>query len=436
MCAKVFCLLLLIFASQALLGGSDAKRFFGVGQRIEGDQLLLKDVQHSRPAGISEQPRVIFNYEIPEPITYIEIVSEENIYAEVKFSYTDHLVVGMISVLGTNQSHEESQPQPLPLPTPAFDVTILIFGFNHTVLNVNPSLLINRDRQFEGELQPFEDYDAEEDDGEFGQASKEFTELYDNIKRDALEVDIEEEDLETETETEGPGSGSSLEFDNIDKVIEIGHRQPGDQLVYETFQTSPNESSVETNHTVVFYYVDSDSITYVKFVIFGHYSDRSGLDPNYVAPVAEYSHYSSGTLKAVITDFSTVSLFVQMFVYGYRAQEAPQTYEPFLPPPHWQRPTDEPPLTPMQRMQLLMMTGKVTTAAAPPNMSDDEEEEEEDSRKMRPEDMLYTRTRAKDQTDVQTDDDKTNAALPQLDRGSWALMWLLLLILQQHQQQQ
>ncbi|XP_034660168.1 uncharacterized protein LOC117896189 [Drosophila subobscura] len=424
MCAKVFCLLL-IFASQAVLRGSEAKRFFGVGQRIEGDQLLLKDVQHSRPAGISEQPRVIFNYEIPEPITYIEIVSEENIYAEVKFSYTDHLVVGMISVLGSNQSHEDT------LPTPAFDVTILIFGFNHTILNVNPSLLINRDRQFEGEMQPYEDYEEDEDDGEFGQVSKELTELYDNIKRDALEVDIEEEDDEMETETEGPGSSTSLEFDNIDKVIEIGHRQPGDQLVYETFQTSPNESAVETNHTVVFYYVDSDSITYVKFVIFGHYSDRSNTDPNYLPPVAEYSHYSSCTLKAVITDFSTVSLFVQMFVYGYRAHEAPETYEPFLPPPHWQRPTDEPPLTPLQRMQLLMMTGKATTAAAPSHMSDDDEEEEEDHRKMRPEDMHYTRQRADDQAE----DDKTNAALPQLDRGSWALMWLLLLVLQQQQQQ-
>ncbi|XP_026850751.1 uncharacterized protein LOC6595123 [Drosophila persimilis] len=428
MCAKVFCLLL-IFASQALLRGSEAKRFFGVGQRIEGDQLLLKDVQHSRPAGISEQPRVVFNYEIPEPITYIEIVSEENIYAEVKFSYTDHLVVGMISVLGSNQSQDETLP--LPLPTAAFDVTILVFGFNHTVLNVNPSLLINRDRQFEGEMQPYEDYDDDdEDDGEFGQVSKELTELYDNIKRDAFEVDIEEEDeeAETESETEGPGSGASLEFDNIDKVIEIGHRQPGDQLVYETFQTSPNESSVETNHTVVFYYVDSDSITYVKFVIFGHYSDRSGTDPSYVPPVAEYSHYSSCTLKAVITDFSTVSLFVQMFVYGYRAREAPATYEPFLPPPHWQRPTDDPPLTPLQRMQLLLMTGKATTAAAPHStgIADDEEEL---LRTMRPEDMHYERTRAEDQRG-----DETNAALPQLDRGSWALMWLLLLILQQQQQ--
>jgi len=60
-------------STNGVLGNS----FYGVVQHIDGDQLLLKDVQHSRPAGVSEPATVVFNYNIAEPITYIEIVSEE-----------------------------------------------------------------------------------------------------------------------------------------------------------------------------------------------------------------------------------------------------------------------------------------------------------------------------------------------------------------------
>lgn len=55
----------------------EAKRFFGVGQRIDGDQLLVKDVRHSHPAGADELPEVEFQYDIVEPITCVEIISDD-----------------------------------------------------------------------------------------------------------------------------------------------------------------------------------------------------------------------------------------------------------------------------------------------------------------------------------------------------------------------
>jgi len=42
----------------------------------------------------------------------------------------------------------------------------------------------------------------------------------------------------------------------------------GDDLIYETYQTSPDMPQGRSNHTLIFYYIDSDYITYVKFVIF------------------------------------------------------------------------------------------------------------------------------------------------------------------------
>lgn len=74
-----FVFIFLIFG-QVLLqtsNGVQGKQFFGIGQRQEGDSLVLKDILSSRPAGISEPPRVAFTYNITEPITYIEFTSEE-----------------------------------------------------------------------------------------------------------------------------------------------------------------------------------------------------------------------------------------------------------------------------------------------------------------------------------------------------------------------
>ena len=60
-----------------LVGFSENKAIFGIGTRIIGDQLLLKDVLESGPTALDEVASVNFNYDIPNPITYIEIFSEE-----------------------------------------------------------------------------------------------------------------------------------------------------------------------------------------------------------------------------------------------------------------------------------------------------------------------------------------------------------------------
>lgn len=77
--SSAFVLLFLIFGQMLLLtsNGVQGKQYFGIGRRQEGDSLVLKDILSSRPAGISEPPRVAFTYNITEPITYIEFTSEE-----------------------------------------------------------------------------------------------------------------------------------------------------------------------------------------------------------------------------------------------------------------------------------------------------------------------------------------------------------------------
>lgn len=105
-------------------------------------------------------------------------------------------------------------------------------------------------------------------------------------------------------------------------------------------------------------------------------------------PVAEYSHYSAGTIKATITDFNISSLFVQMFVYGYRGVDTPPAnYKPFLEPQN-QEVERTAPLTPLQRMQLLLLTGSKTTRAPLEDDLDDDSEEDGVVAPIRPEDML------------------------------------------------
>ncbi|XP_017035128.1 uncharacterized protein [Drosophila kikkawai] len=414
--AKLF--LLALIGCQFLLRTGDcfeAKRFFGVGKRIPGDQLLVKDVRHSRPAGSEELPRVDFTYEIQEPITCVEILSEENISAEVIFSLVNRLIVGMVRLAGSNESDESPRTEAsVPVPTPtAFDVTIMIFGLNDTAVNYDPSMIVNPDQQYEGEMEPFE-FEVE-------QISD--AERYDNIHRETLQVEEEDldEDLsyeEAEESTEGPFAPTD-HFDTPDKIIEIGQRQPGDRLVYECYHTASDDSDEKKrNQSVIFYYIDSASITYVKFVVMDHYGNKNISDPDYIAPVAEYSHFSRNTLKAVITDFDTETLFVQMFIYGYRANEAPATYVPFLPPPHWQGSGDStnsrtPVLTPVQTMQLLLMTGQKTTP--PPVIYSDDEEQPS----IKPEDMEFNR--------IINESAKKDSAMRQLD--SKLVVWLGVLLL-------
>ncbi|XP_023176896.2 uncharacterized protein LOC111603512 [Drosophila hydei] len=362
-------LLLLIALAQSEV---HAKRYFGVGQRIGEDQLLLKDLQHSRPAGAGQAASVAFNYNIAEPITYIEIVSEENISAEVKVSYVDTLIVGLVSLVAPgNQSEFEEDLEPSQNLSASFDVVITIFGFNQTVLNLNPALLLNRDSHFEGEVKPYDDYEEIE----------EVSQPYDNVDHEGkVTSEFDEE------HTDAPVSFA--DFEHKDKIIEIGQRQPGDDLIFETYQTSSGDSKEQANHTVIFYYIDSDFITYIKFVVFDHYVDKVATAENYMPPVAEYSHYSAGTIKATITDFNISSLFVQMFVYGYRGVDTPPAnYKPFLEPQN-QEVERTAPLTPLQRMQLLLLTGSKTTRAPLEDDLDDDSEEDGVVAPIRPEDMM------------------------------------------------
>lgn len=53
------------------------KSIYGIGTRIIGDQLLMRDVLQTPPLRLTEDPVIKFNYAIVEPITYVEIVSDQ-----------------------------------------------------------------------------------------------------------------------------------------------------------------------------------------------------------------------------------------------------------------------------------------------------------------------------------------------------------------------
>jgi len=136
----------------------------------------------------------------------------------VKFSLVNRLVVGVVQLAGSNQSDDKTTVPP----TTEFDVTIMVFGLNETATNFHPSLVINPDQQFEGLLRPYEESYLEPD--------TQYVEVFDNNRRDALEVDeedmedVSEEDIETYTD--GPFQEDG--FDSPDKSIEIGNRQAGE----------------------------------------------------------------------------------------------------------------------------------------------------------------------------------------------------------------
>jgi len=104
----------------------------------------------------------------------------------VKFSLVNRLVVGVVQLAGSNQSDDKTTVPP----TTEFDVTIMVFGLNETATNFHPSLVINPDQQFEGLLRPYEETYLEPD--------TQYVEVFDNNRRDALEVD--EEDMEDVSE--------------------------------------------------------------------------------------------------------------------------------------------------------------------------------------------------------------------------------------------
>ncbi|XP_060648706.1 uncharacterized protein LOC132786241 [Drosophila nasuta] len=364
--------LLVLITGQLLLASSgvQADRFFAVGERVDGDQLLLKDVQQSRPAGNGDIAAVVFNYNIEEPITYIEITSEENISAEVQFSYSDVLVVGRIRLVKINASYnieklddDDDEVQDMyAAEKTEFDVIIRIYGFNNTKLNVDPALVLNRGTQHKGLMQPLENDEDEEAD----------------LVGDYADVEDSKDLLS-------------------DKIIEIGERQKGDDLIYQLMQTSSQDGV--GNHSVTFYYVDRDYITYVKFILFNHFDNKVNNTP-YTAPVVEYSHYTPTTMKATITDYNVKSLFAQMFMYGYRGPgKAPQHYKPYLEETMMQlrSPSPDSSLTPFQHTQVLLIMGGTTKAPLNDDNDDGDDDDDDDDNnprivQIRPEDMKLDHT--------------------------------------------
>lgn len=301
-----FTVLFLTLLCANLLLQVENKSVFGIGTRIIGDQLLMKDVLQTPPIRLTDEPVIKFNYAIKEPITYIEIVSDQNIYANVNFSYEHELVEGSVSAM-----YGPSKPTP-------FDVLIQIYGLNETFLNVNPAYILNKDQQFNGVLQP--DYHLDH-------------EAFSLMQQDIKDLDDLEEYDESQGNDENQGDDLDVntenDFDeNYDKIIEQGKRQEGDFLVFETTQISSNTTEDETQHSVTFYFIDIYFITCLNFTIFEHFADNA-ID-NYVPPLVEFGHISPTTFKAVITDYNTKALFAQIKVYGYHPTAVPVAYEPFL----------------------------------------------------------------------------------------------------------
>lgn len=70
-------ILAIFVAASCLIIQVENKSVFGIGARINGDQLLMKDVLKTPPISLTEDPYIEFHYAISQPITYIEILSEK-----------------------------------------------------------------------------------------------------------------------------------------------------------------------------------------------------------------------------------------------------------------------------------------------------------------------------------------------------------------------
>ncbi|TMW54307.1 hypothetical protein DOY81_000580 [Sarcophaga bullata] len=303
--------LIAIIVCANLVSQVENKSVFGIGTRIVGDGLLLKDVLHTPPISLTEEPVIKFNYILVEPITYIKIESDKNVNAVVNFSYEDDLIEGTISSISEQQAGKYTKPEP-------FEVLIQIYGFSDTMFNVNPAIILNKNQEFDGVLKPKSLNLMQENlntlDGDGNEDLEDYNDETDDDDTGGNDVDYEDNDFD----------------EDYDKIIEQGQRQEGDFLVYETNQTSATSSEEPSNHSITFYYIDIYFITYVKFTIFEHYLDNPLEKADYVPPVVEYGHISPTTLKAVVTDHHTTSLFVKMQMYGYHPTQLPVDYKPFL----------------------------------------------------------------------------------------------------------
>ncbi|KAI9579167.1 hypothetical protein GQX74_014784 [Glossina fuscipes] len=222
------------------------------GKRLENDQLLINDslIAHD---SLTKEPYINFMYDLKEPITYIEISANNNIYARVELNYDDTLIKGLITNI---QPHNGNNNKLMPL-----EMIVQIFGFNVTVAeSFNSNGVLKNNTTYMLVIAPIRDY-----------------------------------------------------------------------LLYENYQTSTEKTDQLSTHSVIFYYIDKNYITQVKFIIIDHFIENKLNGSAYKPPIVEYSHLSPTTLKAIITDRQTTSLFVQMLLYGYRPKDLPVDYVTFLP---------------------------------------------------------------------------------------------------------
>lgn len=139
-----------------------------------------------------------------DSVTNSTLLQLQNISAEVRLSYFDSLVVGEVRLVTNNESDGEdldfeTQSEAPGIETPTgFDVLIMMFGFDKSVVNLNPALVLNHDTQYEGGLEP---YDNEE-----------------SVTNENFDID--------ETGNYEP-MNDTVDHELKDKIFEIGERQPG-----------------------------------------------------------------------------------------------------------------------------------------------------------------------------------------------------------------
>uniref|UniRef100_T1PAI1 Interferon-related developmental regulator (IFRD) n=1 Tax=Musca domestica TaxID=7370 RepID=T1PAI1_MUSDO len=251
------------------------------------------------------------------------MISDEEIAVNVDMSYETDLINGTIRRVLPNITNDAEMSERNHDP---FEVLIQIYGYKKIPRNVHPRYILNRGQNLEDLLKSNEPIKL---------AAEETLNLMHEDMR-ALENSDEEyvdenndmipDDIENHSNTEND-SDEYLFSANTNKVIQLGERQEGDYLLYQADQSSPDITKEPTNHTVVFYFIDSSFVTCVEFLIIDHYLEHPLTSET---PHVEFEKISAHSLKAIVTDPHTTSLFVQMHVYGFEPNDKPVDFKSYL----------------------------------------------------------------------------------------------------------
>ncbi|XP_073818173.1 uncharacterized protein [Musca autumnalis] len=301
---------------------------YGIGARIFGDQLLMKDILKTPFISLTKETVITFNYAIEQPITYIEMISDEEIRVNINFSYDNDLINGTVRRMLPNITGDtmaaatasESNHDP-------FEVLIQIYGFNEMPKNLHPRYILNAGPNLYDQLKTNEGVIPKETlnlRNEDRVAVENLDAEYFDVDNDISTNDDEEEGIHIPSEDD---SDDYLFNASMNKVVQLGERQKGDYLLYHADQTSPDVTNEATNHSVVFYFIDNSFITCVEFFIIDHYLNHP-LNSDH--SIVEYEKMSPHSLKATVTDQHTTSLFVQMHVYGYEPNDKPVDFKSYL----------------------------------------------------------------------------------------------------------